>query len=110
MPISSNLPGIQPCPYTVYRFYDFADHDSDIIQSSNAPEFNDVRTYPVPMTEELDSYLRAAVRMLCVVLSFVVVVVVVVVVTTGLFAQLLFASYIVFLLTFFCCLLSTVVC
>ena len=80
MPISSNLPGIQPCPYTVYRFYDFADHDSDIIQSSNAPEFNDVRTYPVPMTEELDSYLRAAVRMLCVVLSFVVVVVVVVVV------------------------------
>ena len=107
MPISSNLPGIQPCPYTVYRFYDFADHDSDIIQSSNAPEFNDVRTYPVPMTEELDSYLRAAVRMLCVVLSFVVVVVVV---TTGLFAQLLFASYIVFLLTFFCCLLNTVVC
>ena len=52
------LPGIQPCPYTVYRFYDFGDHDSEIMASSNSPEFNDGKVYPVPMTEELDKYLR----------------------------------------------------
>ena len=53
--------GIQPCPYAVYRFFDFADHDTDIVRSTNTPEFNDVKTFPVPMTTELDTYLRAAV-------------------------------------------------
>lgn len=56
--------GIQPCPYAVYRFFDFADHDTDIVQSTNTPEFNDVNTFPVPMTTELDTYLRAAVTSL----------------------------------------------
>lgn len=54
--------GIQPSPYVVYRFFDFADHDTDIVQNSNTPEFNDAKTFPVPMTTELDTYLRAAVR------------------------------------------------
>lgn len=45
----------------MYRFFDFADHDTDIVQSTNTPEFNDVKTFPVPMTPELDTYLRAAV-------------------------------------------------
>ena len=56
--------GIQPSPYVVYRFFDFADHDTDIVQNSNTPEFNDAKTFPVPMTTELDTYLRAAVRYL----------------------------------------------
>ena len=54
--------GIQPSPYVVYRFFDFADHDTDIVQNSNTPEFNDAKTFPVPMTTDLDTYLRAAVR------------------------------------------------
>lgn len=52
--------GIQPSPYAVYRFFDFADHDTDIVQNTNTPQFNDVKTFPVPMTTELDTYLRAA--------------------------------------------------
>lgn len=56
------LAGIQPSPYAVYRFFDFADHDTDIVQSTNTPEFNDIKTFPVPMTPELDTYLRAVVR------------------------------------------------
>ena len=56
--------GIQPSPYVVYRFFDFADHDTDIVQNSNTPEFNDAKTCPVPMTTELDTYLRATVRYL----------------------------------------------
>lgn len=52
--------GIQPSPYAVYRFFDFADHDTDIVQNTNTPQFNDVKTFPVPMTSELDNYLRAA--------------------------------------------------
>ena len=56
--------GIQPSPYVVYRFFDFADHDTDIVPNSNTPEFNDAKTFPVPMTTELDTYLRAAVRYL----------------------------------------------
>ncbi|RMX59541.1 hypothetical protein pdam_00003650 [Pocillopora damicornis] len=58
--VQPRRPGIQPCPYAVYRFFDFADHDTDIVQSTNTPEFNDVKTFPVPMTTELDTYLRAA--------------------------------------------------
>ncbi|XP_078365018.1 protein fantom-like isoform X2 [Oculina patagonica] len=52
--------GIQPSPYAVYRFFDFADHDTDIVQNTNTPEFNDIKTFPMPMTPELDTYLRAA--------------------------------------------------
>ncbi|CAB4032458.1 fantom-like isoform X1, partial [Paramuricea clavata] len=50
---------VQPSPYVVYRFYDFADHDTDIISNSNNPQWNDRKTCPVPMTEELDTYLRS---------------------------------------------------
>lgn len=50
---------VQPSPYVVYRFYDFADHDTDIIPNSNNPQWNDRKTCPVPMTEELDTYLRS---------------------------------------------------
>ncbi|XP_033116274.1 protein fantom-like isoform X2 [Anneissia japonica] len=50
--------GVQPSPYSIYRFFDFADHDSTIIQSSNTPEFNDTKVYPVPMNADLDRYLK----------------------------------------------------
>ncbi|XP_048576646.1 protein fantom-like isoform X2 [Nematostella vectensis] len=59
--VKANNEAVQPSPYAVYKFFDFADHDTKIIPSSNMPEFNDVKTFPVPMTTELDSYLRAAV-------------------------------------------------
>jgi len=58
--VQPRRPGIQPSPYAVYRFFDFADHDTDIVKNTNTPEFNDVKTFPVPMTTELDTYLRAA--------------------------------------------------
>lgn len=49
---------VQPSPYCVYQFYDFNDHDTVIIHSSNNPEFNDHKTFPVPMTSDLDNYLK----------------------------------------------------
>lgn len=50
--------GIQPNPYVVYRFFDFNDHDTTTVHSSNTPEINDSQTYPVPITPDLDRYLR----------------------------------------------------
>ena len=52
---------IQPSPYCVYQFFDYNDHDTEIIKSSNNPEFNDHKTFPVPMTSELDQYLKTVV-------------------------------------------------
>ncbi|XP_053402324.1 protein fantom-like isoform X7 [Mercenaria mercenaria] len=49
---------VQPSPYCVYQFFDYNDHDTVIINSSNNPEFNDHKTYPVPMTGDLDQYLK----------------------------------------------------
>ncbi|WAR12637.1 FTM-like protein, partial [Mya arenaria] len=49
---------VQPSPYCVYQFFDYNDHDTVIINSSNNPEFNDHKTYPVPMTADLDQYLK----------------------------------------------------
>ncbi|XP_071824363.1 protein fantom-like isoform X2 [Apostichopus japonicus] len=50
--------GVQPNPYSVYRFFDCNDHDTTIVTSSNSPEFNDMQVYPVPVTVDLDRYLR----------------------------------------------------
>jgi len=50
----------QPSSYAVYRFFDFADHDTEIINHSSSPEFNDVQVFPVPMSEDLDSYLKTS--------------------------------------------------
>ena len=52
---------LQPCAYCIYKFFDFADHDTDIVKSSNFPQFHDQRSFPVPMTEELDNYLKNSV-------------------------------------------------
>lgn len=48
----------QPSPYCVYKFFDFNDHDTEIIKSSNNPEFNDHKSFAVPMDIDLDKYLK----------------------------------------------------
>lgn len=55
---------VQPSPYCVYQFYDNRDHDTTIIRNSNNPEFNDHKTYPVPMTADFDQFLKTTVRIL----------------------------------------------
>lgn len=52
---------VQPSPFCVYKFFDFPDHDTAIVTSSNAPYFDDCKSFPVAMTSELDKYLRAQV-------------------------------------------------
>ena len=56
--LNSKAKGKQPAAYCVYRFYDFKDHDTEIITASNYPEFNDHKSYPVQMDADLDRYLR----------------------------------------------------
>lgn len=51
---------VQPSPYCVYKFFDFPDHDTSIINSSNSPEFNDLHTFPVTMAADLDGYLKSS--------------------------------------------------
>uniref|UniRef100_A0ACB8E9Q4 Uncharacterized protein n=1 Tax=Sphaerodactylus townsendi TaxID=933632 RepID=A0ACB8E9Q4_9SAUR len=50
---------LQPNPYVVYKFFDFADHDTAIIPSSNHPQFADHVCFPVPMNADLDRYLKS---------------------------------------------------
>lgn len=57
--LQSRASHLQPHPYVVYKFFDFADHDTAIIPSSNDPEFDDHMCYPVPMTMDLDRYLKS---------------------------------------------------
>lgn len=52
---------VQPSPFCVYKFFDFPDHDTAIVTSSNSPCFDDHKTFPVAMTSDLDKYLRAQV-------------------------------------------------
>ncbi|XP_043562921.1 protein fantom isoform X1 [Chiloscyllium plagiosum] len=49
----------QPNPYAVYKFFDFADHDTAIIPNSNNPQFDDHMKFPVPINTELDRYLKS---------------------------------------------------
>ncbi|XP_048736763.2 protein fantom-like isoform X2 [Ostrea edulis] len=56
--LKSRRPNVQPSPYCVYQFYDNRDHDTTIIRNSNNPEFNDHKTFPVPMTADLDQFLK----------------------------------------------------
>ncbi len=54
---------MQPSPYAVYKFFDFDDHDTTIVPSSFNPQFNNHKTYPVPVTVDLDKYLKSQVRL-----------------------------------------------
>ncbi|XP_015997869.2 protein fantom [Rousettus aegyptiacus] len=57
--LQSRARHLQPHPYVVYKFFDFADHDTAIIPSSNDPEFDDHMCFPVPMSMDLDRYLKS---------------------------------------------------
>ncbi|NXX50675.1 FTM protein, partial [Tricholaema leucomelas] len=50
---------LQPNPYVVYKFFDFADHDTPIISSSNNPQIDDHMRFQVPMNADLDRYLKS---------------------------------------------------
>lgn len=58
----SNISGkdkkAQPAAYCVYKFYDFKDHDTEIIAASNYPEFHDVKSFAVHMDMDIDRYLK----------------------------------------------------
>lgn len=55
------LTGVQPDVYCVYKFYDFGDHDTVIIPTTNNPHFDDVQYFPVQMTADLDAYIKSEV-------------------------------------------------
>lgn len=48
----------QPDLYCIYKFYDFADHDTITIPSSNNPNFDDRAQYPLQMDADVDRYLK----------------------------------------------------
>eukprot|EP00794_Sanderia_malayensis_P018807 gene18807-20703_t len=50
----------QPSAYAVYKFFDFDDHDTNIITNSTCPVFNDEHLYPVTMNDELHNYLKTS--------------------------------------------------
>lgn len=57
--LKSRGPHTQPSPYVIYKLYDFPDHDTPIIPSTNEPQFADHMTFPMTMNSELDAYLKA---------------------------------------------------
>ncbi|KAM9268728.1 protein fantom isoform 2-T4 [Cariama cristata] len=56
--LQSQKKHLQPNPYVVYKFFDFADHDTPIIPSSNNPQIDDHMYFQVPMNADLDRYLK----------------------------------------------------
>ncbi|XP_066525116.1 protein fantom isoform X2 [Hoplias malabaricus] len=62
--LRSRGPHTQPSPYVIYKLYDFPDHDTPIIPSTNEPQFEDYMTFPIMMNADLDVYLRAEALML----------------------------------------------
>ncbi|CAF1261553.1 unnamed protein product [Rotaria sp. Silwood1] len=56
--VKAATPDRQPDLYCIYKFYDFADHDTLTIPSSNNPNFDDRTQYPIPMDADLDRYLK----------------------------------------------------
>ncbi|XP_055476900.1 protein fantom isoform X2 [Psammomys obesus] len=57
--LQSRASHLQPHAYVVYKFFDFPDHDTAIIPSSNDPQFDDHMSFPVPMNMDLDRYLKS---------------------------------------------------
>ncbi|XP_048814872.1 protein fantom isoform X3 [Lagopus muta] len=56
--LQSQKKHLQPNSYVVYKFFDFAYHDTRIIPSSSNPEIDDCMCFQMPMTAELDLYLK----------------------------------------------------
>ncbi|XP_054696422.1 protein fantom isoform X1 [Grus americana] len=57
--LQSRKKHLQPNPYVVYKFFDFADHDTPIIPNSNNPQIDDHMCFQVPMNADLDRYLKS---------------------------------------------------
>uniref|UniRef100_A0A671N2E9 C2 domain-containing protein n=1 Tax=Sinocyclocheilus anshuiensis TaxID=1608454 RepID=A0A671N2E9_9TELE len=57
--LRSRGPHTQPSPYIIYKLYDFPDHDTPIISSTNEPQFEDHMVFPVAMNSDLDVLLRS---------------------------------------------------
>ncbi|XP_021264051.1 protein fantom isoform X2 [Numida meleagris] len=57
--LQSRKKHLQPNSYVVYKFFDFADHDTPIIPSSSNPQIDDHMCFQVPMTADLDQYLKS---------------------------------------------------
>lgn len=57
--LKSRGPHTQPSPYVIYKLYDFPDHDTPIISSTNEPQFEDHTVFPVTMNSDLDAFLRS---------------------------------------------------
>ncbi|XP_001234248.4 protein fantom isoform X1 [Gallus gallus] len=56
--LQSQKKHLQPNSYVVYKFFDFAHHDTRIIPSSSNPQIDDHMCFQVPMTADLDQYLK----------------------------------------------------
>ncbi|XP_058872785.1 X-linked retinitis pigmentosa GTPase regulator-interacting protein 1 isoform X7 [Acipenser ruthenus] len=56
--LSARWPGLLPDAYVVYKLYDLPDHDSPIIPCSADPVFRNQATFHLPMTFDLQRYLR----------------------------------------------------
>ena len=50
--------GTVPSPYVMYKFFEYPDHDTEIVPSSTDPSWDDVKKYPVTMDRPLDRYLK----------------------------------------------------
>ena len=57
--LNSRLPDRQPSPYVVYKFFDFDDYDTPIINNSCNPQFSDNKSFKVMMSDALDNYLKS---------------------------------------------------
>lgn len=57
----TNFADVQPNVYCVYKFFDFNDYVTATVESSNSPQFNDHKKYPVAMDADLDKYLKTQV-------------------------------------------------
>ncbi|KAM9352398.1 protein fantom [Symphorus nematophorus] len=49
----------QPSPYVVYKFSDFPDYPTATVHDCRDPQFNDLKSYSVPVDADLDRYLRS---------------------------------------------------
>ncbi|XP_072202427.1 protein fantom isoform X2 [Excalfactoria chinensis] len=49
---------LQPNSYVVYKFFDFAYHDTPVIPSSSNPQIDDFMCFQMPVTADLDRYLK----------------------------------------------------
>ena len=58
--LASRLGAGKPSAYVIYKFFDFPDHDTCIVPDCGQPQFEDHRSFPVPMDADLDGYLKTS--------------------------------------------------